>query len=178
MDSMEGQLSQDTVFDILSNARRRYVLYYLRQQSEPIELTDLAEHVAAWENETDIESMGEQERKRVYVSLYQTHIPKLADTGLVEYDKEAGIVAPTEGGAAMDAYLSESEDGIPWQLIYLSEATMGILGLLLTVLTEALSSFQTVISIGILLLFAGTIAGQVVYQRHQETIPTELYPNQ
>ena len=175
---MESQLSQDTVFDILSNSRRRYVLYYLRQESGPIQLTDLAEHVAAWENETDIESMGEQERKRVYVSLYQTHIPKLADTGLVEYDKEAGTVALTEKRSTMDKYLSEPEDNIPWQLIYLGEAIVGTLVLLLTILIEALSSFQTVVLIGILLLFAGTIVGQIVYQRRQETMPKELYPNQ
>jgi hypothetical protein len=173
--AMENQLSQDTVFDILSNSRRRCVLYYLRQESEPIQLTELAEHVAAWENETDIESMGKQERKRVYVSLYQTHIPKLADTGLVEYDKEAGTVALTERGFDMDKHLSESDDNIPWQLIYLSEAMIGTLVVLLTVLVEALSSFQTVVLIGILLLFVGTIAGQIVYQRRQKTVPMESY---
>jgi len=174
---MEDQLSQDTVFDILSNSRRRYVLYYLRQESEPIQLTKLAEHVAAWENGTDIESVGKQERKRMYVSLYQTHIPKLADTGLVGYDKEAGTVALTERGFAMDQHLSEPENSIPWHLIYLSEALIGTLVVFLTVLIEALSSFQTVVLIGILLLFVGTIASQIVYQRRQETIPMESYPN-
>ena len=176
--AMESQLSQDTVFDILSNSRRRYVLYYLRQESEPIQLVDLAEHVAAWENETDVESLREQERKRVYVSLYQTHIPKLADTGLVKYDKEAGTVALTERRSTIDKHLSETEDDIPWQLIYLSEAIIGTLVLLPTIFIDALSSFQTVVLVGVLLLFAGTIAGQIVYQRRQETMPRELHPNQ
>ena len=176
--AMESQLSQDTVFDVLSNSRRRYVLYYLRQESEPIQLIDLAEHVAAWENETDIESLTDQERKRVYVSLYQTHIPKLADTGVVTYDKEAGTVALTERRSAINKHLSETEDNIPWQLIYLSEAIIGTLFVLSTILIEALSSFQTVVLIGILLLFSGTIAGQIIYQRRQETMPKELDPNQ
>lgn len=43
MISSDRSLSQDTVFDILSNSRRRYVLYYLRQQTEPVQLTTLAE---------------------------------------------------------------------------------------------------------------------------------------
>lgn len=178
MDSMETPLSQDTVFEILSNSRRRYVLYYLRQETEPIQLTTLAEHVAAWENETDVESLGDQERKRVYVSLYQTHIPKLAEIGLVEYDKEAGTVALADKGASMDKYLSESGDSIPWQLIYLTEAAVGALALLSTMFVDALSSLQMVVSLGILVLFAGTVAAQMVYQRRQGIAPEELQPNQ
>lgn len=178
MDPGEETLSQDTVFDILSNARRRYVLYYLRQHTGPVQLTALAEHVAAWENETDVESLNEQERKRVYVSLYQTHVPKLADTGLVRYDKEAGTVALADEAEKMGDYLSQPENSVSWQLIYLIEAVIGGVALALTIFVDVLGSLQTVVSLGILVLFAGTVLGQIVYQRRQRMVPSELYPDQ
>jgi len=177
MATTEESLSQDTAFEILSNSRRRYVLYYLRQQQEPVQLTALAEHVAAWENGTDIESLGNQERKRVYVSLYQTHVPKLADVGLVDYDKEAGTVALAEKGERMDQYLSEPEDTIRWELLYLTEAVVGGVALAGTTLVDALSPYQTLVSGGILILFTVTVLGQIVYQQQQENTPAELQPN-
>lgn len=176
MGSSEETLSQDAVFDILSNPRRRYVLYYLRQESEPIELTTLAEHVAAWENETDVESLEDQERKRVYVSLYQTHVPKLADAGLVDYDKEAGTVALAPGATAVDEYLSQPENGVSWQLIYLAEALVGGVTLALTAFDVGAFGLlpQTVVSLIILIVFTGTAIAQVIYNRQRESIPPEL----
>lgn len=176
MSSSEGNLSQDTVFDILSNSRRRYVLYYLRQQPRTVQLTTLAEQVAAWENETDVESLSEQERKRVYVSLYQTHIPKLADTGLVRYDKEAGTVVLADEADEMGDYLSQPDNSIFWPSIYLIEAAIGGVALALTIFVDVLGSLQIAVSLGILILFAGTVVGQIVYQRQQHKLPSELYP--
>lgn len=127
MDQREAHLSQDVVFDILSSPRRRYVLYYLRTTDGPIKLTDLAEQVAAWENETSPAEITEQERKRVYVSLYQTHIPRLDEAGIVEYDKDSGNIVLVEDAAGIDDYLSTPEDSIPWQRIYLAIAGVGLL---------------------------------------------------
>src|SRR6056297_1117923 len=104
MASGDTELSQDEIFAILSNPRRRYVLYFLNQHGEGIELTDLAEHVAAWENDTTVEELSSKERKRVYVSLYQTHVPKLADHGLIDYDPDSGMVRPTETSRKVDQY--------------------------------------------------------------------------
>ena len=85
------QLSRDEVYDILSNARRRFVIYFLRDRREPVELSELSDRVAAWENDVPVEELTDQQVKRVYVSLYQTHIPKLEDTGIVEYDSDSGV---------------------------------------------------------------------------------------
>ena len=133
MGSSESRLSQDLVFDILSSPRRRYVLYYLREAGEPVELTTLAEHVAAWENETTVEDLTEQERKRVYVSLYQTHIPKLDEANIVEYDQDTGEVALAAGASQVDDYLGQPSSQFPWQQFYLVLAAVATLLLGLTV---------------------------------------------
>ena len=130
MASGDTELSQDEIFAILSNPRRRYVLYFLNQHGEGIELTDLAEHVAAWENDTTVEELSSKERKRVYVSLYQTHVPKLADHGLIDYDPDSGMVRPTETSRKVDQYLDTDDEELRWERIYGGLAILSALLLL------------------------------------------------
>ena len=176
MGSSERTLPQDTVFDILSNPRRRYVLYYLRQEDGPVELTTLAEHVAAWENETDIDALGDQQRKRVYVSLYQTHVPKLHDAGVVRYDKDEGTVELAEEARSIDEYLTQPTDDVPWQMIYIAEAAAGALLLLLAIYDVSVfaSVPETVVSLIIVLAFTATAIAQLLYRQQQKPIPPEL----
>jgi len=130
MSSGEERLTQDLVFDILSSARRRYVLYLLKTEGR-MELTELAEHVAARENDTSVEELTRQQRKRVYVSLYQTHIPKLEDAGFVEYDQDSGYVSLRGRADEIDQYLGSEERTFPWQYAYLAVAVLGLaLGLM------------------------------------------------
>ena len=116
----DEQLSRDQVFDILSSPRRRYVLYYLREYGGPVELTDLAEKLAAWENDTTVEELPPQARKRVYVSLYQTHVPKLQEAGLIEYDSDSGQLSLSERESPVDPYLGEQTADRPWYWYYLA----------------------------------------------------------
>ena len=84
-------LSRDVIFDILKNERRRRVLEFLRDDPTTT-LSDLAEHVAALENDKPIRELTSSERKRVYVGLYQCHLPKMADAGVIDYDRSRGTV--------------------------------------------------------------------------------------
>lgn len=121
-----SELSRDRIFDILSSPRRRYVLHYLRTEQSPIQMTDLAEEVAAWENETTIEELSSQDRKRVYVSLYQTHVPKLAEAGLVNYDRDSGEVSMATNSSDIDPYIMDEETEQPWYRYYLLLSVLGI----------------------------------------------------
>lgn len=112
------QLSQDTAFDLLSNVRRRFVLRRLQDRPEGVELSALAEQLAAEENDAELEELSAQQRKRTYVSLYQTHIPKLADAGVVEYDPDTGMVYPTHHVDELSQYFEEGDPGVRWQLVY------------------------------------------------------------
>ncbi|MGZ0745696.1 DUF7344 domain-containing protein [Haloparvum sp. AD34] len=89
-------LSEETKFDLLSNRRRRLVIRYLNEVESATTLDDLAASVAAAENDTSTAALSSDQRKRVYVSLYQAHLPKLADVGVVEYDRESGTVHATD----------------------------------------------------------------------------------
>lgn len=126
----EPELSRDQMFDILSSSRRRYTLYYLRQQKEPVQLTDLAEELAAWENDTTVEALSSQARKRVYVSLYQTHAPKLQEAGLITYDADTGEIALREDAPEVEPFVSDGDGESRWYRYYAAVALLNALLLL------------------------------------------------
>lgn len=119
-DEPEPALSTDDVFELLSNQRRRYALHHLQQNGEKSDLGDISEHVASWENHITVPEVSSAERKRVYTSLQQFHLPKLDEKGIVEFDERAGTVELTEQAKDLDVYLEvvRGKD-IPWSQYYL-----------------------------------------------------------
>lgn len=119
--SRAKELSQDEVFEVLKSPRRRYALYYLRREGGESDLSDLTEQVAAWENETTTSALTTEQRKRVYISLYQTHLPKLDEANIVEYDRDAGVVRLGDRASDLNLYLGDvSREEFPWDRYYLA----------------------------------------------------------
>lgn len=139
-------LETDEIFHILQTRRRRDVLRYLRRADGPVRLGELAERVAAREQGTTVDALTSSERQRVYISLYQSHLPKLDREGIVDYDKDRGIVERTSLAAAFDPFIDEI-DGIdrrdPWPHRY--AATAALCALLLA----SLGATGTVASAGL-----------------------------
>ncbi len=177
MEATDTSLSQDVVFELLSSPRRRYILYYLRQSEEAVELTTLAEQVAAWENETDVDNITEQERKRVYVSLYQTHIPRLDEAGVIEYDKDSGMVALASQAREIDNYLDSTEERFSWQWGYLllALASAAILGLTIGQVGPFAEVPEALVAVAILVAFTIVAISHTVYRMwERRSIPEEL----
>lgn len=177
MEATDTSLSQDVVFELLSSPRRRYILYYLRQSREPVELTTLAEQVAAWENETDVDNITEQERKRVYVSLYQTHIPRLDEAGVIEYDKDSGMVSLASQAREIDNYLDSTEETVSWQWGYLllAVASAAVLGLTVVEVGFFETLPESLVAAAILIAFTITAVSHTVYRFLQRrSVPEEL----
>jgi len=120
-------LSRDMVFDVLKNQRRRYALHYLKSVDGTVQLSDLAEQVAAWENDTTVDAISAAERKRVYTALYQSHLPKLDDAGIVDYNQNRGIVELSTAAEQIDPYLEmDARDDITWCRRSLALAGVGV----------------------------------------------------
>jgi hypothetical protein len=85
-------LPKDVVFGLLSARRRRDVLTYLAHNGPETTLSDLAERIAARENDTTVRLISSKQRKRVYVALYQCHLPKLDDADVVDFENSRGTV--------------------------------------------------------------------------------------
>lgn len=97
----DENVSLDVMFEILKNSRRRLVLDYLKKRQEQVKLSDLADQVTAAENDTDVDSITSTERKRVYVGLYQFHLPKMDDMGIIHFDQDRGTVELAAKGRAL-----------------------------------------------------------------------------
>lgn len=69
---------------MLQNRRRREALGHLNDCGGPVSTRELADWVAAREHETTPEALRPEERQRVYISLYQSHLPVLEEHGVVD----------------------------------------------------------------------------------------------
>lgn len=106
-ESVEEELDRDDIFHILQCRRRRLVLKYLQEYDgeEPASMSDIAEHIAARENNTTVATLRSQERQRVYIALYQSHLPKMDKVGVIDYEQYRGVVKPTDLTAEFERYL-------------------------------------------------------------------------
>ncbi|MDJ1430879.1 hypothetical protein [Halostagnicola sp. A-GB9-2] len=85
-------LSRDDIFHLLQTSRRRETIRYLLEKNGPVKMRDVAEHVSAREHETTVQQLSSKQRQRVYIPLYQSHLPKLDKKGVIEYDQSRGII--------------------------------------------------------------------------------------
>ena len=114
-----SEFTQAELFDIFSNSRRRRTVQFLKRQNGSCDLAPLVEQVAAWENDTEPENVTRAQRRRVYISLYQTHLPMLEDHGIVDWDPEAHAIELLPDADLFDPYLSRHVgDQRPWYAYY------------------------------------------------------------
>lgn len=117
-----AEVSREDIFDLLSNQRRRHTMHYLRQEGRAVELRELSTQVSAWETGTEPEAITHDQRKRVYTALRQSHLPKMDDAGVVDYDASRGVIEPTDAMADVEVYL----DVVPANEIPRSEYYLGL----------------------------------------------------
>lgn len=158
------------IFTLLSNHRRRYTVHYCKLDEEPAELSDLAEQVAAWELDKEINELDHTERKRVYTSLQQTHLPALDDAGMINF--EDGVVEATDQVEQMEVYMDiVPGDSIPWGEYYLGLSVVGFV--VLGGVGFGILPTETVPALGwaliVLAVFASS-AGYHIYQSHQNRL--------
>lgn len=119
----EKTLSRDDVFEVLSNSRRRHALRYLRRNGGPVEVGELAEIVAAREEDKRVEEVTSRERKRVYVALKQSHLPRMKEVELVERGSDG--VRLTDNARNLDLYLEiVPSNSMNWSQYYLAASAL------------------------------------------------------
>lgn len=125
-----GELSRDELFEVLGNRRRQYVLQSLKREADgEIDFSELVTRVAAQENDVPVEQVDSDERKSVYVGLRQTHLPKMDEYNMIEYDRDRGRVELDDAAERAQMYLEYvPENDIPWAHHYLGlSAIMGVI---------------------------------------------------
>ena len=130
-----GELSEEEVFEVLSNRRRRFVIHALKRAEGPVDVSELSAHVTAWERGVALDEVRYEDRRNVYSTLRRTHLPKLEEKNVVTVDEEANVVEPTPELEELDIYVEVLRSReIPWSLYYVGVAGVAV-SLLLAVAT-------------------------------------------
>ena len=88
-------ISVEDAAESLSACRRRLVIVFTAEHNRSLTAGELAEAIAAIETDQPVNQLNTQERKRVYIALYQHHLETLDETGAIEYDDRAKRVSST-----------------------------------------------------------------------------------
>ncbi|WP_096394637.1 transcriptional regulator [Halorubrum trapanicum] len=133
-------LSEDDVFEMLSNRRRRFVIHALKRAEEPVDVSELSTHVTAWERGVDPDAVKYEDRRNVYSTLQRIHLPKLEEKNVVRVDEEANLVEPTPTLDDLDVYIEVLRGReIPWSLYYFGLAVLA--GLVLVAVAVGVPGF-------------------------------------
>lgn len=109
--------SLDELDSVMSNIRRRYVIYYAKQAGQPIHFDDLVEKIAAWETPHGAADATRSHRKSIHNALQQTHLPKLEQAELLNYDTESDLINLTDEAKRVKIYpASETSE---WRIGYI-----------------------------------------------------------
>ncbi|MEF8822049.1 MAG: hypothetical protein V5A52_07210 [Halovenus sp.] len=123
---IRGGIETQEVHEILRNSRRRRVIEQLSHRLEPISLRALAEEIAAIE--TGESPPPRKARDSVYNSLHQTHLPKLDEMDVVEYDKDRKTITLRRRAKQVNRYMRVVTDyGFSWAQLY---RTLGVVSLI------------------------------------------------
>lgn len=125
----ESELSQAELFDVFSNARRRMAVRYLTGRKGTCDLTPVVEQVAAWENGVQPDDVTRAQRRRVYISLYQTHLPMLADHGIIEWNPEDHRIELRQDSRRFEPYLKTHPDDDTRHRPYVALSVGAVVGL-------------------------------------------------
>lgn len=99
--ALEEDLS--ALFFLLKPSRRRQVIWYVTSlnQGEPVSVKELSKHIAVVEEDVAPDAVSNAAYRRVYSNLDQSHLPKLADADVIQYNADRQLVAP---GPNRDAF--------------------------------------------------------------------------
>lgn len=108
----EGPTSPDTILSAVANEDRRAILDSLtRTPEKPLEYDALVDRVADVIRDEDTERVSDEQRQRARIRLHHTHLPKLEEAGIIDYEADTGRVRFVGGQLEQDILrLIESHD--------------------------------------------------------------------
>jgi DNA-binding transcriptional ArsR family regulator len=110
-------LPAEQVYAILANERRRRALEQLGSAGGAVTVHELSTLVAG--RETGESPPPKRSRESVYTSLVQTHLPKLAELGVIEYDRETQTIELSRHARDVALYTEiVAKGGVTWSELY------------------------------------------------------------
>lgn len=101
LQTLEGRLPLDDIFDVLSDDCARYTLCYLDEQPT-VALEQLADVIAGMRATATDTVTTRSDHERIRIRLYHVTLPKLESLGFIEYDGDSRTV--TRANVPPDVY--------------------------------------------------------------------------
>jgi len=92
-------LERDHVYESLAHVHRRYLCYLLCGRSE-LPIDEAVTAIAEWEADDGAE-MATSSRDRIRLALLHSHIPKLREHDVVDFDHHSETLVPDENADAV-----------------------------------------------------------------------------
>jgi len=170
-----GVLEEGEIHDVLRNHRRRLAIKTLQDSDGSASVRELSEEVAT--RETGESPAPRNKRQSVYVSLHQTHLPKLDELGIVEYDSDSNTVRLQERVEEVEVYMEVvPQYGLSWGEFYFG---LGLLGLLTTVAAwvgvPGIAAFDTTTIAAVFFLLLMSTSAYHVYSQQDRVLFQRLW---
>ena len=104
MQAMQG-ISADELFVLLAAPERRAILNHLHT-TQDVPAADLIQHIVSQWQIHEVRP----DPHEIEVGLMHCHLPKLVESGMVEYDRSTGRVCRTSAADEADPYLALIRD--------------------------------------------------------------------
>ena len=89
----EESMSPDTILSAVANEHRRAILNALDTAPDnTLEYDTLVDRVADQIRDEDAERVSDEHRQRVRIGLHHTHLPKLDEARIIDYEGDTGHV--------------------------------------------------------------------------------------
>ena len=105
-----AKLSKNELFDVLRNSRRRAVISCLRAGGGSMSVEELTTEVAADEYGVPAGELTSEQYKRVYTGLYQCHLCRMDDLGVIDFDTDGNTVRLRDAVSDLEPYLDDVKD--------------------------------------------------------------------
>lgn len=98
--------SADDYLAVVADDHRRAAVRTLAEKDRPVTLPSLARAVTAEMQDAALDAPTVAEIERTELRLHHHHLPKLEEAGVIDYDHDVHVVAPT---GALEAALRAVE---------------------------------------------------------------------
>ena len=105
LNPLSNHVSAEDAFHALGNSRRRHVILLVSRARDPVPTNEIAQEIAAIENNITPKQVTTQQRTRVYNALIQTHLDLLDEFGIIKYDDQTKIVTTTRNTSPIATFI-------------------------------------------------------------------------
>ena len=99
-------LERETVYSLLSDDTREYLLWYL-SKTDRTTVGEAADRIAAWKRRSGLETADYGSKRDLRIQLHHDHVPRLEQYDVIDYDRSSGEIVPGPNFDDLEPYVAD-----------------------------------------------------------------------